>query len=76
MPIIARTRFAAPRRTLSERVGTALLDLVDSLSTARLSAIWLALVLACGAAYWLIDLNGGAGLVKRAHESVRILVAC
>ena len=61
---VARTRFAAPRRPLHERVGTALLDLVDRLSTARLSAIWLALVIACGAAYWLIDLSGGAGLVE------------
>jgi len=45
-------------------LGIALLELADSLSTARLSAIWLALVVACGAAYWLIDLSSGAGLVE------------
>ena len=61
---ISRTRFAAPREPLRARLGIALLELADSLSTARLSAIWLALVVACGAAYWLIDLSSGAGLVE------------
>jgi ion channel len=45
-------------------LGTAILDLVDSLSTARLFAIWLAVILACGCAYWLIDLSSAAGLME------------
>lgn len=61
---VARTRSAAPSRPLREQLGIAILDVVDDLSTARLSAIWLALVVACGAAYWLIDLSSGAGLVE------------
>jgi hypothetical protein len=51
-------------RPLRDRLGIALLDLFDGLSTARLFVIWLALILACGVVYWLIDLSGGAGLVE------------
>jgi hypothetical protein len=58
------TRFAAPRRPVREQLGTTLLDLVDSLSTARLFAVWLAVTVGCGAAYWLINLSSGAGLVE------------
>jgi hypothetical protein len=61
---VPRTRFAAPGRPLGKQLGAALLDLIDSLSTAQLSAIWLAVIVACGAAYWLIDLSGAAGLVE------------
>jgi hypothetical protein len=32
------------------------------LSIARLFSIWLAVIIACGAGYWLIDLSGAAGL--------------
>jgi hypothetical protein len=45
-------------------LGTAVLDLVDSVSTAQLFVIWLAVIVACGAAYWLIDLSYGAGLME------------
>ena len=61
---IVRTRFTAPRRPLRERVGTALLDLVDRLSTAQLFAIWFMVVVACGAAYWFIDLGSSTGLME------------
>jgi hypothetical protein len=57
-------RFAAPRRPRREQLGTALLDLVDSISTAQMFAIWLAVILACGVGYWLIDLSGSIGLVE------------
>ena len=61
---LSRSRYATPRRRLRERFGTALLELIDRLSTARLAAIWLALVVACGAVYWLIALTAGAGLMQ------------
>jgi hypothetical protein len=57
-------RFAASRRPRREQWGTALLDLVDRLSTAQLFAIWLAVILACAAVYWLIDLGSSTGLVE------------
>jgi hypothetical protein len=56
-------RFAVPRRPRREQLGTALLDFVDRLSTAQLFAIWLAVILACGVAYWLIDLSSSTGLL-------------
>jgi len=61
---LPRTRFAATLRPLREQLGTAILELVDRISIARLFAIWLAVIVACGAAYWLIDLSSGAGLVE------------
>ena len=57
-------RLAAPRRRRREQWGTALLDLVDRLSTAQVFAIWLAVILVCGAAYWLTDLSSGSGLAE------------
>ena len=47
-----------------EPLGTGLLDLVDSLSTARLFAVWLAVTVGCGVTYWLISLSSRAGLVE------------
>jgi hypothetical protein len=61
---LPRTRFAATSRPLREQLGTAILELVDRISIARLFAIWLAVIVACGAAYWLIDFSSGAGLVE------------
>lgn len=61
---LPRTRFATSRRPRLEQLGTAVLDLVDSVSTAQLFVIWLAVIVACGAAYWLIDLSYGAGLME------------
>ena len=59
-----QTRFARPRPPLREHVGTAILEQVDALSTARLFAIWLGVIVACGVAYWLIDLSSAAGLTE------------
>jgi hypothetical protein len=56
-------RFAVPRTPRREQLGTALLDFVDRLSTAQLFAIWLAVILACGVAYWLTNLSSSAGLL-------------
>jgi len=61
---LPRTRFATSRRPRLEQLGTAVLDLVDSVSTAQLFVIWLAVIVACGDAYWLIDLSYGAGLME------------
>jgi hypothetical protein len=47
-----------------ERLGTAILDLIDSLSTARLFALWLGVIVVCGLAYWLIDSSSAAGLIE------------
>jgi len=61
---VPRTRFAPPTRSLRAQLGNVILDRVDGLSTARLFAIWLAVIVACGAAYWLINLSSRAGLVE------------
>ncbi|HJU11527.1 MAG TPA: potassium channel family protein [Candidatus Binataceae bacterium] len=45
-------------------MGARILDLFDSLSTARLFLIWLAVIVACGCAYWLIDVSSGPGLIE------------
>jgi len=57
-------RFAASRRRWREQSGTALLELADRLSTAQVFAIWLAVILACGVAYWLTDLSSSTGLME------------
>ncbi len=65
-------RFAPPRRlplappspSRRGRLGGAVLDLVERLSTARLFAIWLAVILVCGATYWLIGFTGRPGLTE------------
>jgi hypothetical protein len=44
--------------------GNTVLDVVDGLSAARLFVIWLAVIVACGVAYWLIDSIGQPGLVE------------
>jgi ion channel len=61
---ILRTRFGRPSRSVQKQLGNIILDWVDGLSTARLFAIWLAVIVACGAAYWLINLSSRAGLVE------------
>ena len=60
--------MAASRARLRERMGTAILDLVDNLSTARLFAVWLIVIVACGAAYWLLDFASGAGLMEAGRK--------
>jgi len=46
--------------------GNAFLDAVDSLSTGRLFLLWLGMILACGAAYWICDLLGARPLMDGA----------
>jgi hypothetical protein len=65
IPLPARgERFVPPHTSVRAQLGSAVLDLVDLLSTAQLFAVWLGLVLLSGSAYWLIELGGGAGLVE------------
>jgi ion channel len=70
---------AAPRRprveTISRRRqwGNAALDLIERLSPARLFAGWIAIVLACGAVYWLTSFSGRPGLLDRDVPIARTL---
>jgi len=41
------------------------LDLVDRLSTAKLFAIWLTLIIGCGSVYWLAGFTGHRALIER-----------
>jgi hypothetical protein len=45
-----------------ERLGEAIFDLVDGLSTARLFVIWLLLIFTCGAVFWLTTFTMHPGL--------------
>ncbi len=70
---VTRGQLTTPRTRMHERLGMALLDLVDGLSTARLFAIWLVVILTCGIAYWLIDLSRSTGLLEagaRVHTNL------
>ena len=49
---------------IGQSLGDAAFDIVDGLSTARLFAIWLALIFACGAVYWLAPLAGHPALTE------------
>src|SRR5207248_8306624 len=54
-----------PTRTLVRPdLGDAVFDLVDRLSTARLFTIWLVLILACSAVYWLTAVARDPGLTE------------
>ena len=46
--------------------SNAFLDMIDSLSTGRLFLLWLAMILACGTAYWISDVLGAHALVDGA----------
>ncbi len=58
-----QTRSVIPAR-LRDQVATAILEVVDSLSIGRLFSLWLGVIVACGTAYWLIDLSGKTGLIE------------
>jgi Ion channel len=69
-PAIPRTQQTAAKEIgLREQLVSALLDFIDGLSTSQLFVTWLAVILACGCAYWLINLSGAAGL-QQAGERV------
>jgi hypothetical protein len=59
---LTRTRYSAPTLRRRELWGRAILDMVDALSTARVFAIWLVLIISCGGVYWLIDSTTVRGL--------------
>jgi hypothetical protein len=58
------TRFDALGKRFRDQLGTAILELADGLSTARLFVIWLGVIVGCGVGYWLIDLTDAAGLTE------------
>jgi hypothetical protein len=68
--VLTANGAAAPRsRTLAERrrsFANTFVDTIDSLSTGRLFLLWLAMILACGAVYWISDLLGAHPLVDGA----------
>lgn len=68
--VLTANGAAPPRtRTLAERRrswANAFLDTIDSVSTGRLFLLWLGMILACGAAYWISDLLGADPLVDGA----------
>ena len=67
---ISDANGVAPRRATISAArwswGNAFLDAVDSLSTGRLFVVWLGMILACGAAYWISGLFGAQALVEGA----------
>jgi len=62
-------RGRAEHPTLSRRRqwGNALLDLIESISPARIFFAWLGMVLLCGFIYWLTALSPRAELVDSGH---------
>lgn len=56
-----RATVHLPRR----RLGEAVFDLLDRLSTVRLFTIWLALIFACGVLYWLSAFAKHPGLTEQ-----------
>jgi potassium channel LctB len=59
-----RTGNTTQAIALGERLGTAILELVDRLTMAQVFATWLAVIIGCGVAYWLFDLSSAAGLTE------------
>jgi potassium channel LctB len=59
-PVPRLTRITIPDR---QQWGSALLDVIERRSTTELFILWLAMVAACGVAYWGASFFGGHGLV-------------
>ncbi|HTQ25303.1 MAG TPA: ion channel [Candidatus Binataceae bacterium] len=64
-PVSARRGGAVGHPTLSRsrQWGSALLDLIESLSPGQIFVVWLGMVLVCGCLYWLTGFSGRPGLV-------------
>jgi hypothetical protein len=60
----SRIRAAPPSVSARERWENAALAVVERLSTAQLFALWLAMILLCGAAYWLSGFLQRPGLIE------------
>jgi hypothetical protein len=58
-----RGRIEQPRISRSRQWGNALLDLIESLSATQIFFVWLAMVVVCGALYWLTGFARHPGLV-------------
>ena len=58
-----RGRIEHPRISRSRQWGNALLDLIESLSATQIFFVWLAMVVVCGALYWLTGFSRHPGLV-------------
>jgi len=60
---IRRTRPEQPAISRRQQWGSALLDLIESLSTTQVFLVWLGMVMGCGGLYWLTGFSGHPGLV-------------
>jgi hypothetical protein len=58
-----RARTGQPAISRSRQWGTALLDLLESLSPSQIFLVWLGMVVVCGGLYWLTGFSGRPGLV-------------
>jgi len=64
-PAISPGREArAANRSRSQQWGNAILDAIESRSTAQLFLFWLAMILACAVVYWLGGLSHRHGLIS------------
>jgi Ion channel len=62
---LVRSGASLPQiRSLRRPLGDGVLDIVDSLSTAGVFTIWLALILVCAMVYWLSGFAGHPGLTE------------
>ncbi len=72
-PRAARTRLLPAAASSHERWENAALAMVERLSTARLFGLWIAMILLCGAAYWLSGFLQRPGLIEEGMPVARTL---
>lgn len=68
-----RTRFAPPIVSARERWENAALAVVERLSAAQLFALWVAIILLCGVAYWLSGFLSHPELIEEGVPVARTL---